>query len=97
MGRGTRDLSRRELLELGAAAGVAWASLGELPAFALPTTSASGGARVTPIRGDNLTGMTREAIGIVGDTLDNLPVDWKHAQHIDIEMHRRQREAAGEA
>ena len=41
-----------------------------------------------------------EAIEIVGDKLDNLRVDWKHAQHIDIEMYRRQqeqREAAGQA
>jgi uncharacterized protein (DUF362 family) len=38
-----------------------------------------------------------EAIEIVGDKLDNLRVDWKHAQHIDIEMYRRQQEAAGQA
>jgi uncharacterized protein (DUF362 family) len=66
MVRRTRDLSRREFLELGAAAGVAWASLGELPAFAQVAEQATAAARVTPIRGSKLTTMTHEAIEALG-------------------------------
>jgi uncharacterized protein (DUF362 family) len=66
MGKSTKSLSRREFLELGAAAGVAWASLGELPAFARVAERATAPARVTPIRGNNLTTMTHEAIEAVG-------------------------------
>ncbi len=65
MGRRTRDLSRREFLELGAA-GVAWASMRELPAFADVVRQPPEGARVIPIRGSDLKRMTHEAIEAVG-------------------------------